>query len=327
MNGNGQHQGRSVDFLSRLHDGELDAAERARFETHRAHCAECRHAALEFEDTLSLFRATRSSPPRSDLAARILRKVQSANRVRRPFGAPFRIDLAWTALLLTALLALIITMPIAVRRSEQPSTVKAPIAAPARMPAPQEEPRMPDSHRVARMKSKTTGAEARRSVAPPRSKDSIAAEPSAGRREEREANASSSITVSAEAPLVAAGGAGRSEEDAKAGLPALPQKTSKPPRVLIEAIDGFGPAPDPVGEERFDLPSALRGERYVLTVDSQGSVREVRPYRTKRSVRGAAELPARPPETLSDESAASHVLRTLRFRPGNRPRLLLVRIE
>lgn len=318
------HPGRSVEFLSRLHDGDLEPGERARFEAHRARCAECRRAAVEFEDAISLFRSSHSMPPRSDLAARILRKVQSANRVRRPFGARFRIDLAWTALLLTALLALIITTPIAVRRSEPPSQVKAPVAA-----APsgaREEQTMPDSRRVARMNSKTTGVVAPRSVTPPRSKDSSTAEPSAGSRERREAGASSSITVSGEAPLLAAGGAGRSEEEAKAGLPALQQKASQPPRLFIEAIDGFGPAPDQLGGDRFDLPSALRGEQYALTVDSQGSVREVRPHRTKRSVRGAVKLPAESPETLSEASTAS-VLRTLRFRPGSRPRLLLVRIE
>jgi hypothetical protein len=320
------HPGRSVDFLSRLHDGDLDPGERARFEAHRARCAECRRAAIEFEDALSLFRSARSTPPRSDLAARILRKVQSANRVRRPFGARFRIDLAWTALLLTALLAVIITTPIAVRRSEPPPPVRVSVAA-APPPRAQEEHTRTDSLQVPRVNSKSTGVVARRSVAPPRSKDANVAEPSAGPREAREPDVGASITVSGEAPLIAAGGAGRSEEEAKAGLPALPQKTSKPARLFIEAIDGFGPAPDQLGRDRFDLSSAFRGEQYVLTVDSQGSVREVRPHPTRGSARGRAELRARAPETLSDESAASAALRTIRFRPGNRPRLLLVRFE
>jgi hypothetical protein len=319
------HPGRSVEFLSRLHDGDLEPGERARFEAHRARCAECRLAAIEFEDALSLFRSSRSTPPRSDLAARILRKVQSANRVRRPFGARFRIDLALTALLLTALLALIITTPIAVRRSEPRSLVKAPAAAAP--PRAREEPPMPDSRPAAGMNSKSTGVVARRTVAPPRSRDSSAAEPSAGSKEARKPDASSSITVSGEEPLIAAGGAGRSEEAARAGPTALPLKTSKPPRMFIEAIDGFGPAPDQVGGDRFDLPSAQSGEQYVLTVDSQGSVQEVRPHRTERSVSGRVELPVRAPETLSDESAASAALRTLHFRPGNRPRRLLVRFE
>ena len=320
------HPGRSVDFLSRLHDGDLDPGERARFEAHRARCAECRRAAIEFEDALSLFRSARSTPPRSDLAARILRKVQSANRVRRPFGARFRIDLAWTALLLTALLAIIITTPIAVRRSEPPPPVR--VSDAAAPPRAREEHTMPESLQVPRMNSKSIGVVAQRSVAPPRSKDANAAEPSGGPREARESDVAASITVSGEAPLIAAGGAGRSEEEAKTGLPALPQKTLKPARMFIEAIDGFGPAPDQLGRDRFDLPSAFRGEEYVLTVDSQGSVREVHPHHpTRGSARSAAELPASAPETLSDESAASAALRTIRFRPGNRPRLLLVRFE
>jgi hypothetical protein len=177
------------------------------------------------------------------------------------------------------------------------------------------------------MNSENTGVVARRSVAPPRSTDSSAAEPNAGTREAREPGVSSSITVSGEAPLIAAGGAGQSGEETKAGLPALPQKASKPLHMFIEAIDGFGPAPDQLGGDRFDLPSGFSGQQYVLTVDAQGSVREVRPHHAKRSMSGAAELRVRAPATLSDESAASAALRTVRFRPGNRPRLLLVRFE
>ena len=116
MNGNGHsHPARSVDFLSRLHDGELDASERARFEAHRARCGECRRAAIEFEDAISLFRSTRSTPPGSDLAARILRKVQTTNRPRTPFPRRFQVDLGWAALLLTALFAVLITTPLLLR--------------------------------------------------------------------------------------------------------------------------------------------------------------------------------------------------------------------
>ncbi|MEP6470763.1 MAG: zf-HC2 domain-containing protein, partial [Acidobacteriota bacterium] len=146
MSGNGsQHPARSVEFLSRLHDGDLDPSERARFEGHRTHCSECRRAALEFEDAISLFRSSRSTPPRADLAARILRKVQSTNRPRAPFSPRFRLDLTWAALLVTALLALLISTPLAVRRSPPPVPVsidrtvadRAPAASPA---APASEP-------------------------------------------------------------------------------------------------------------------------------------------------------------------------------------------
>ena len=117
-----QHPGRSTDFLSRLHDGELDAGERAHFEAHRAHCAECRRAALEFEDALSLFRSARSRPPQADLAGRILRKIQTSSRPRAPFSLRFRADLGWAALLLTGIFAILLS----VRRPESPVLVTFP---------------------------------------------------------------------------------------------------------------------------------------------------------------------------------------------------------
>ncbi|HKA35346.1 MAG TPA: zf-HC2 domain-containing protein, partial [Thermoanaerobaculia bacterium] len=67
MKDSNNHPARSAEFLSRLHDGELAAAERAHFESHRAHCAECRRSASEFEAALSMFRASRTSPAASDL--------------------------------------------------------------------------------------------------------------------------------------------------------------------------------------------------------------------------------------------------------------------
>ena len=53
----GSHPARSPEFLSRLHDGELSPAERAHFESHRAHCAECRGAARGRHVTLPHGRA------------------------------------------------------------------------------------------------------------------------------------------------------------------------------------------------------------------------------------------------------------------------------
>ena len=80
------HPARSLEFLSRLHDGELSAAERAHFESHRAHCAECRKAAADFEATLALYRTDGTSPAPSDLSSRILRRLQAANRAPPAFG-------------------------------------------------------------------------------------------------------------------------------------------------------------------------------------------------------------------------------------------------
>ena len=78
------HPARSLDFLSRLHDGELTAAERAHFESHRAHCDECRRAAADFEATLASYRTTGTPAAKPDLAARILRRLETP----RAGGAP-----------------------------------------------------------------------------------------------------------------------------------------------------------------------------------------------------------------------------------------------
>ncbi|MCA1579865.1 MAG: zf-HC2 domain-containing protein [Acidobacteria bacterium] len=104
----GSHPGRSAEFLSRLHDGELSPAERAHFESHRAHCVECRGAAAEFEAALALYRSSHPSPASPDLAARILRKLQSRPARRPPFGVTFGIDLRWAGAFAAAVIATIV---------------------------------------------------------------------------------------------------------------------------------------------------------------------------------------------------------------------------
>lgn len=110
------HPARSLEFLSRLLDGELTAAERAQFESHRAHCAECRRAASEYESALALFRSSRPRPAAADLSARILRKLQAGNRRRSAFGVTFGIDLRWAGAFAAALLAVLIGSTVVVRR-------------------------------------------------------------------------------------------------------------------------------------------------------------------------------------------------------------------
>jgi hypothetical protein len=324
MSGNGtQHPARSVDFLSRLHDGELDVAERARFEAHRTHCAECRRAAVEFEDAISLFRSSRSTPPRSDLAARILRKVQSTNRPRSPFPRRFRIELTWAALLVTALLALLISTPITLRQSSPPvpvtlgrtTSTPAPAAAPpvfsrkteledtgaARRPVaarPEAEPllqkREAKVNPVAGDASSPEKRKELRATAESAARPAEADERSDRFRDgERSRDKLSRVVVPAESPARAAGGA---EEDA-AAAPTAPLK------LTVRSIDGYGAAPPILSGEPLALPREERGREYVLLLDSQGAVREVRP------------TPA--PEALS----------RLHFRAGSRPRRVLVRIE
>jgi putative zinc finger protein len=316
MSGNGnQHPARSVEFLSRLHDGDLDASERARFEAHRTHCAECRRAALEFEDAISLFRASRSTPPRADLAARILRKVQSTNRPRAPFSPRFRLDLTWAALLVTALLALLISTPIAVRRT--PPTAPVAVDQAARTPAPA--PTAPEAERATapeialRDRGAASGRlTAQRAPAPALRKEeqrrNVAEEPAAREKEAKAAEASadrpvdaderndslSRAVAAAESPALAAGGA---EEPSASIARAVPL------RLTVHSIDGYGAAPPLLSEGPVELSPQERGREYVLLLDSQGVVREVRP------------------------SPSPAALSRLHFRPGSRPRRLLVRVE
>jgi hypothetical protein len=323
MSGNGtQHPARSVDFLSRLHDGELDAAERARFEAHRTHCAECRRAAVEFEDAISLFRSSRSTPPGSDLAARILRKVQSTNRPRSPFPRRFRIELTWAALLVTALLALLISTPITLRQSPPPVPVTlgrtSANPAPAAPPVSARKTELRDTLAAKRSVAVRPEREsapllqkreakvnpvAGDAPAPEKQKELRPAAESAARpaeadeRSDRYRDGQRSrdelSRVVAESPPLAAGSA---EGNAVAAAPS-------PLKLTVRSIDGYGAAPPILSGEPLALSREERGREYILFVDSQGAVREVRP------------TPA--PDALS----------RLRFHAGSRPRRVLVRIE
>jgi Putative zinc-finger len=323
MNGNGNsHPARSVDFLSRLHDGELAAGERARFEAHRAHCSECRRAVIEFEDAISLFRSTRSNPPRTDLATRILRKVQSTNRPRSPFSRRFQIDLGWAALLLTALFAVLITRPILVRQPHVPPPPTAPTAAPAVAAAP-EPPRDARDRAVRREKVRSSDQELSRQS---EVRDELAAgrsdadaggvesenqapeqppavlEKSERALEDRSSSSTTSGRAVAAAPAPAASrsaGAG-GEGDASGRTAAAPVGL----RLAIREADGFGTPPALQSQTRITMPVSARGREYVLLVDAQGTVRSVTP-----------------------EGPTSEPLSRLRFEPGPRPRRLVVRLD
>ena len=324
MNGNGNsHPARSVDFLSRLHDGELAAGERAHFETHRAHCSECRRAAMEFEDAISLFRTTRSTPPRTDLATRILRKVQSTNRPRSPFPRRFQIDLGWAALLLTALFAVLITTPILVRKPQADAPKPEPVAAPemaSRSEAPpvvspraprRDAPRLADQRSVALQRSReqiaarrdADGAEAREAETTASAEAPVVLEKSERAAPEKsQRNMEDRRAVGAASPAATAGqsAAAGGEGDVSGRLPAAPVTL----RLTIREADGFGTPPALRSETRLAMPVSARAREYVLLVDAQGTVRSVTP-----------------------EGPGSGPLSRLRFEPGPKPRRLVVRLD
>jgi len=333
MRNENQHPGRSVDFLSRLHDGELSPGERARFESHRAHCTECRRSAMEFEESLSLFRSARSRPPNADLAARILRKVRSAPRRPPPFGVLFGIDPRWAAAAATVVFGLLLGYAALEQGRESPripvsfvtpsapdSSRNAPTAVPLQVresepPARAERP----STRVAR-KSPLSPAD----PAPP---DVGEADRKAASADTIEAEAVPSIAVSGEAPLVDSrsveGSGGDENVAARAPLPVV----RKAPRMVIEAIDGFGAPPPLLSEARIEVGAGGRERRYILLVDSQGMVREVSPEPRKDETIHVPEASASGARLARPDSGAAASITRLRFKPGNRPRRLLLRFE
>jgi hypothetical protein len=137
------HPARSLDFLSRLHDGELTPSERAHFESHRSHCDECRRAAADFEATLDYYRTTGTTAPRADLAARILRRLEASSPRRRPFGVVFGIDLKWAGAFTAALIVTLLGYSLVDRERERkqirvtfPAAPASPKLAEATPPAP-----------------------------------------------------------------------------------------------------------------------------------------------------------------------------------------------
>lgn len=327
------HPGRSVDFLSRLHDGELSPGERARFESHRAHCAECRRSAMEFEESLSLFRSARSRPPNADLAARILRKVQSAPRRPPPFGVLFGIDPRWAAAAATVVFGLLLGYAVLEQGRESPrvpvsfvtpsspdSAQSAPTAAPLRVR---------ESEPPARAESSPTrdARKPRRSPADPAPPDPGEADRKAASAGTVEAEAPPSVVVAGEAPLLDSRSADRTGGDDNVAARAPLPVARKAPRMVIEAIDGFGAPPPLLSEARIEIGAGERERRYILLVDSQGMVREVSPELRKDEALNVPEASPSGAQLARPESGAPASLARLRFKPGNRPRRLLVRFE
>jgi hypothetical protein len=355
MKNDSTHPARSAEFLSRLHDGELTAGQRAHFESHRAHCADCRGLASEFEAALSLFRASTTSPPPPDLPARILRGLSSTTRRRPPFGVVFGINLKWAAAFSTALIAVIIGSAVVFQRdaalkiaaSQTPIPVILPPKAAARQaqaPAPSEEAARQDRPPPARALEKealkeapsapasapadsVAGSAAERFGASPTPQSAAAPEQKARALSRRAAQArieepdrSASNEDGATAGFLrkseSAGGEGAATSSAASAEP------GPPARLILVSLDGEGNAPEVVSAGAAERLSDLRGHQYFLIVEASGRVREARTesrkerFQKRNMARDAAEIAAAPASVWS-----------LRFRAGDRPRRLLLRVE
>jgi hypothetical protein len=358
------HPARDAEFLSRLHDGELNAAERAQFESHRAHCVECRNAAFEFESALSLYRSSRPRPPAPDLSARILRRLQESQRRRPPLGASFGIDLRWAGAFAAALIAAIVGFSIVARQETSRKLAARDAAIPVTMEQRVAENQAPKAAAEAPASAVESGAGARResalakdvkgearadtlpSSAPPERAQSnaVPVPPSIERKElaardkssvdARGASAAAAadrldIVPQAAAPGRAAGFvAERQGGEGVAGSQEFDAASVLPLRFTITAIDG-GSRPELLGDEKLDLPAGERGREYSLSVDAQGRVSDVRPVENRRLKIAKPQAPSNSAAKLepSTQVKPPRALWDLRFRPGDRPRLLRVKIE
>jgi hypothetical protein len=333
MKNNNAHPARSADFLSRLHDGELMPGERAHFESHRAHCAECRKAVLEFEAALSLFRASTTSPPPPDLPARILRRLQAASARRPPFGVVFGINLRWASAFAVAILATIAGSLVMIQRESARTSAERQAPIPVLLQKGQRQAQVRESGAAASSRGRMNNAPSRKEVAPtavpaqeryaeapppPATASSqLKAQPPARRAAEPPAPRAAR-TLDAASPLLRS--AEHSGGEGALSATAASAEPGSPARPFLIALDGQGSAPEIITPGAAELLADLRGRQYFLLVEASGRVREARPDGKKRQ-------PARLKSRDVVEEAAPQVVRDLRFQATDRPRRFLLRIE
>jgi hypothetical protein len=337
MKANNVHPARSVDFLSRLHDGELAAAERAHFESHRAHCADCRKAALEFEAALTLFRASSTSPPAPDLSARILRKLQAASPRRSPFGVVFGINLKWAAAFAVAILATIVGSVAVIQRESLRKAAARPAPIPVLLQSEQRpaEPKgLLADGADARPRQAANNAPPRKDLAatplPARERGDVAPIPPAA--EEGRVQAQTRRAAEAPAPRSAqameapASPLMRSAEspggEGAAAATSASAEPGAPARPVLVALDGQGTAPQIITPGAAEVLADLRGRRYFLLVEASGRVLEARSDVGRR-----AKTQKLPQAAVPDLQTVPRAVWDLRFQATDRPRRLLLRID
>lgn len=345
------HQARSPEFLSRLHDGELTPGERAHFESHRAHCAECRRAAAEFEEALSLYRTSSPLPASPDLAARILRKLQASNRRRDPYGVVFGINLKWAGAFAAALVAMIIGSSVVLRqkaaREEIPAGAPSEVtigvtlepkthpefqqkqakadAAPPPVSAPvgDDKEERANANRLGTTRQEPEPAPARAPQEAEKKLRELEAPRDQGAKVMAGAVSKDRAEIERVPPTAPEESGGEGSAPASPSFAASELAAAPPLSIRITSLDDHGTPPDRIGPVP-ELPLELRGSEYVLVVDSRGVVYDAAPYPARRKAR-ADEKAAAPADAI--EPALPEALKRLRFKPSDRPRRLLLQIE
>ncbi len=363
MKNHGSHPGRSVEFLSRLYDGELTAAERAHFESHRSRCAECRNAAAEFEAALSFYRSSHPSPPSPDLAQRILRKLQASTTRRSPFGIFFGIDLKWAGAFAAALIAVIIGSSVVLQQSGRREAESRGTPIPIVIQEEKEEKReadlrkraaalagerapalaKPQSVSMVEDRDKASAFEARLpeqkdEVAPPQSRAG-APLPADGLKAMAEKESRKSDVAEGRTEAAAALGAAKMSEAVAPRQSKAPERAGGEGAAAGSAtlLDQAAPAPPRLIVSAIDgrgtTPELSEEETPQLLTDLRG-----REYILTVNSQGRV-VGARPADRKKtaradvhgqnavQESKAPPAIFNLRFKPSDHPRLLLVRIE
>ena len=347
------HPAASAEFLSRLHDGELTAAEREDFTRHAQECPTCRLAVEEFERSLTAFRSAPPSPVPTDLSARILRKIRAQSPSRRPFGVMFGIDIRWAGVFLAALLVAIIAPALLTRRARTPAAgppepfsahiVEAPatdkLEAPRRNagapPAAPAQPRLADEGARDRARRETDRREAPppppRLAGAPEEKESGSAERQKAADDRAEtAEIAQAPPAPGDAPASAPRALSRrplaSTERAggEAGAFASEPKLLEAPRLDVRPLDGEGQPPELAAAPADGRLEPLRGREFIVIVQEDGRIRDLIPQKAEpdSALRKDAAAKAAP-----SAGASTEPLRELRFVPGKRPRRLLVRVQ
>ncbi|MDQ2969904.1 MAG: hypothetical protein M3R34_02085, partial [Acidobacteriota bacterium] len=286
---------------------------------------------------------------------------------RRPFfGATFGIDLRWAGAFTAALIAAIIgsaivaknearenlaarsvPIPVVVREAAPPAKASDPgpaAPAPARSgevpsgpparaarkdgpKAAQDIPsglaREPEAFRRNRTEEKASSSGSQE-----KQTDALSGAPAAAAKDETGAaaphreiasapHAAATLRRSLPAPARATAAAERAGGEGDAGAP--PEATPSALRLVALSLDGSSSPPELLSPSAAGVLSNLRGRSFVLIVDAGGRVRQVRPH-------GGAGV-AGTLSTQDSDAPAPPSLLALRFRPGDRQRRLLLRIE
>jgi hypothetical protein len=354
----GTHPGASLETLSRHHDGELSAAERAAFEAHLAGCAECRSAAEAFERSLAAFRAAPDVPVPTDLSARILRKIRAQSPSRRPFGVMFGIDIRWAGVFLAAVLVAIIAPALLSSRRELTRPAVAPAPTPDALTAYVVDDVQADKDQAKKGESPANerGVPAERqkvvarSMPEPKTRERAqeAAAPAVGGALDQPVSGAPAPPLAAAAPEAAAAkpqatagarnavprrsvASAAAESGGEVGT-ARDEARSAAVRIDVRAADSDGPAPEVERTPSSERLLPLRGREYLLVVEADGAVRGVEPSgrqaETKELLKEKDAFAAQSrPDNKLEAASAEDVLRELRFRATGRARRVLVRVQ